>query len=155
MSEYEEYDDETVSLDDALSMVTKAEKSAKAKRQESARKGKNTRYENQLKELPLRASPEAEIRWIRNHSAMGRKTRTGEDVLLTEGDIKDAPSRSAASQLQNWANRPDEFYKQLFQLQRTKIKDGAGESEEEIGESPEVARIDEMLALLDCAVVDD
>jgi hypothetical protein len=63
-----------------------------------------------------------EIAWIRNHPAMCRKARQDDNtkpVKMTADDIKDAPSRAAAIQLQNWADNPREFNKNAaFLLKR-------------------------------------
>ena len=95
-------------------------------------------FEEALNQLPIDADQKVEINWIRNHPAMARKARLQnqeERVLITAPDILNpshgpAPSRSAAIQLQNWADNPSEFNKQLAGL--VKRMDG-GESQRDDG----------------------
>ena len=63
--------------------------------------------------LPTEATREEVIAWIENHPAMILNREPGEDgmIRLTSKDISEAPSRSAASQLQHWVNRKEEFYR--------------------------------------------
>ena len=82
----------------------------------------NKRYVEALSSLPSDAPPAKEISWIRSHPAMSRQIRIGDkrqSVILTASDILEpphgpAPSQSAVQQLQVWANKPEEFFKQVF-----------------------------------------
>lgn len=101
-------------------------------------------------ELPQTAPAARELAWIRSHPAMSRHARTDDAVVITADDVRDAPSRSAANQLQHWANRPNDFFKQLMQVERNQIgevdPDTLLEDDDDI--PPEVTRIDEMLQLI-------
>jgi len=88
------------------------------------------KFEEALRRLPKTASVAEELDWIRSHPAMSRKARqvkktmvviTVDDVLTSNGP---APSQSAVHALQNWANRPDEFFKQLLQEHKKKSEEG-------------------------------
>lgn len=146
----EEDGDEKVGLAEAKAMIEAAEQ----KSQDEQRAADQKKYENALSRLPTRASATAELDFVRMHPAMSRKDRDGDTVVLKAKDIKDAPSVHAAQQLQHWANRPEEFYRQIMQLQRKRIESGEGDESAADDVPAEIARIDEMLALLECAVTD-
>ena len=103
-------------------------------------KDKRKTFEYALSQLPDRGDPQEAIRWIQAHPAMSRKARlkTEEVVLLDAEDILSpphgrAPSRYAATSLQTWVNRPDDFFKIVLNEQKKNavkddtIKDVAAE----------------------------
>ena len=75
-------------------------------------------FEEVVANLPDKASVKEEIDWIKSHPAMMRKSRmkdklteiaiTIDDLLMLNGKC---PSKSAAVQLQNFVNKPAEFFK--------------------------------------------
>lgn len=102
-------------------------------------------FDEAMRMLPDTASPADEIDWIRAHPAMARKSRItkGDDhVMISAEDILmpphgRAPSKSAASALQHWANHPIEFFKLLLTEHKKKTDgDGSGkmETEEDLDE---------------------
>lgn len=102
-------------------------------------KHKNLPFERALETLPPTASPAAEMEWIKSHPAMSRKDRsrnTSDRVLVTPEDIHSAPngpcpSRAAAQQLQHWANRPEQFFKDvLSETKKAKARDEEEEAKE-------------------------
>lgn len=100
-------------------------------------------YENALRSLPPVASPSAELDWVRAHPAMSvlsRSTLKGKPrkVLVKEKDILhpphgSAPSQAAVNMLQNWCNRPDEFFAKMLMEQRKGGSSGSGR-----GRPPEI-----------------
>ena len=109
-------------------------------------------FERALSELPAESTVAKEIAWIRSHPAMSRFDRNGgKPVMLTPGDIAGAPSKAACSQLQNWVNRPDVFHAQLLTLHKKSTLTEDENDGKIDGVPPEMSRIDEMLALLDCS----
>lgn len=72
--------------------------------------------------LPASAPPAKEMDWVGGHPALNRldfqrdKTK---NIVITIDDVMNAPhgpapSRRAVNMLINWANRPNEFHKQLL-----------------------------------------
>lgn len=110
-------------------------------------------WERDFKKLPDSAQAGAELAWIRNHPAMGRKDRIGTDdpVILSREDIKDAPSKASVTQLQHWVNDPASFQKQVLSEQKKKTSSAEGRTG--IGkEIPQIEEIDMFLKSIDCAV---
>lgn len=110
-----------------------------------------------LVDIPQSSTAARELAWIRAHPAMSRGARQGSTVILTAEDVLSpphgkAPSQSAVNQLQHWVNKPDEFFKQLMQVERKQISESS-ESEALLDDDlpPEVTRIDEMLQLIEGA----
>lgn len=104
-----------------------------------------------LATLPANAPKAREIEWIEAHPAMMRSTRNkangyGSNVVnITADDVLNAPhglcpSRSAAVQLQHWANNSAKFFEQIMSEAKKKSSDGAGsgstpgEVEDDLGE---------------------
>lgn len=90
-----------------------------------------------LATLPANAPKAREIEWIEAHPAMMRSTRNkangyGTNVVnITAEDVLRAPhgpcpSRSAAVQLQHWANNSAKFFEQIMSEAKKKSSDGAG-----------------------------
>lgn len=131
------------------------------KRREEQRKSRARKAERILMEtlakIPQSSTAAKELAWIRAHPAMSRGARMGTSVIITADDVLSpphgkAPSQSAVNQLQHWVNKPDEFFKQLMQVERKQISE-ASESEVLLDDDlpPEVTRIDEMLQLIEGA----
>ena len=96
--------------------------------------------ENALRELnvPSVAQPSVEMEWVSGHPAMMRldMDETLERVFITRDDIVNAPagpppSRRAVTQLVHWANRPNEFHKQLLGVHKKAEFVGDEQAEEE------------------------
>lgn len=123
-----------------------AELSAEEMREAEAERA----FEEALATLPPNAPKAREIEWIEAHPAMMRQSRmkaTGKTgpVLITADDVLRAPhgvcpSRSAAVQLQHWANNATKFFEQIMSEAKKKSTDGAGgvgtdgEVEDDLGE---------------------
>jgi hypothetical protein len=121
-----------------------------------ARNRADRRFHDALKNLPDTATPTKELDWIKNHAKMTEHDRSEDPnhrVVLSCKDIKVAPSQHAAQALQHWVNRPNEFFKNM--LNEDKKRHSAVEVDAQSETSPEILRIDEMLALIDCAVPPD
>lgn len=125
--------------DDAVMMAAE-----RAKTEEDA-------FFDALATLPANAPKAREIEWIEAHPAMMRSTRNkangyGSNVVnITADDVLNAPhgpcpSRSAAVQLQHWANNSAKFFEQIMSEAKKKSSDGAGsgstpgEVEDDLGE---------------------
>lgn len=92
----------------------------------------------------LAAGPTSEdMTWVRTHSAMSRKQRLGDDVVVTSEDIKDAPSRYAVNMLVNWVNEPKEFYKLVLQADKKRLQERSEEASESVED--DLSSIDELL----------
>lgn len=96
--------------------------------------------EDALRELgvPSVAQPSAEMEWVSGHPAMMRLDMDDklERVFITRDDIVNAPagpppSHRAVTQLVHWANRPNEFHKQLLTVHRKAEFVGDEQAEEE------------------------
>lgn len=99
--------------------------------------------------LPDTADTTKEIDWIRSHPAM---LRSGQEptkhILITVDDVLHAPngkapSRSAVSMLQHWANHAAEFHKNLLSEQKKKA-DSGGESGGDTGDE-DVSEVERLL----------
>tara|TARA_Y100000389_G_scaffold92595_1_gene89342 strand:- start:9197 stop:9883 length:687 start_codon:yes stop_codon:yes gene_type:complete len=110
-------------------------------------------FEEALASLPAVSSPAATMEWIKSHPAMSRKDRSAkgnERILIGPKDILESPngpcpSRTAAQQLQHWANRPDQFFKDV--LSETKK---AKQNDEEVASKERAAKSNkEIRELLD------
>ena len=115
-------------------------------------------FESALSSLPSVSSPSATMEWIKSHPAMSRKERSlkgDERILIGSKDILESPngpcpSRTAAQQLQHWANRPDQFFKDvLSETKKAKQNDEEIASRERADKSNKEIRV--MLASLDRA----
>ena len=79
-------------------------------------------FEEALATLPAVSSAAETMEWIKSHPAMSRKDRSAkgnERILIGPKDILESPngpcpSRTAAQQLQHWANRPEQFFKDVL-----------------------------------------
>lgn len=112
-------------------------------------------FEEALSTLPPNAPKAKELEWIEAHPAMMRQARmlagsagsgkADSVVLLTARDILNAPhgvcpSRSAAIQLQHWANHSQKFFEQMMSEAKKKSTgdgagaDGAGVVEDDLGD---------------------
>jgi len=99
-------------------------------RLEGKRREAKVTWEFALSQLPDKSDPVKDIKWIQNHPAMSRKSRQKNEatVLLTAEDILSpphgqAPSRYAATSLQTWVNRPDDFFKIVLNEQKKASKE--------------------------------
>ena len=80
------------------------------------------KFEAAIRGLPATASEEAIMNWIGGHPAMGWHIRLEEEIILTAKDILEAPHgsapcRIAATLLQYFVNRPEQFYDKLLDHQ--------------------------------------
>lgn len=105
-------------------------------------------FDQVLESLPVTAiDPKVEINWIRNHPAMCRKARQGEEepVVLTADDIRNAPNRAAAIQLINAANAPEDFNRNFAFLIK-KMEGGAdADKGNEVIPDPTLPEIERLL----------
>lgn len=113
----------------ALRMNIKAEQDAI---REEQRIGE---FSEAVKTLPDKAPAGDEMDWIRAHPAMGRRSRQGDGspVVISAEDVLypshgPAPSKAAVYALQNWANNPQEFYKQLLTEHKKRTEQDGGRS---------------------------
>lgn len=102
--------------------------------------------------LPDKCPTEAELDWIRSHPAMLVKARhVNEDsrVVLRAADLcpghGPAPAKSAVIALQNWANKPAEFFKILLGEQKKKTDSGGGEEAAGVVVDTELSEVERML----------
>lgn len=132
------------------------EERAKAQQREAANrlayKKPGERFEDAVRTLPDNAPTRVEIDWIRAHPAMMRRARSAtgdEHVILDHRDVLytdhgPAPSKSAVTMLQNWCNKPQEFFKGL--LAEQKKASGEGSQNAKTEEDISVEEIDRVLA---------
>lgn len=107
--------------------------------------------------LPSNAPKSRELEWIEAHPAMMRQSRNKalgspeKFILVTADDILNAPhgvcpSRSAAVQLQHWANNSAKFFEQIMSEAKKNRTDGAGASgagEDEVED--DLSELDDLL----------
>ena len=93
------------------------------RRQKRRRRRATVKFEAAIRGLPATASEEAIMDWIGGHPAMSRHVwMDEEEIILTAKDILDAPHgsapcRIAATLLQYFVNRPEQFYDKLLDHQ--------------------------------------
>lgn len=112
-------------------------------------------FEAALATLPPNAEKWRELDWIQAHPAMMRESRQkarGDKgpVVITALDILDAPhgacpSRSAAVQLQHWANNSAKFFEQIMSEAKKKSSDAAGGDKVEGEVEDDLSEIEDLL----------
>lgn len=142
--------------------LTEKEKLARAEaRKEELR---NKEWNEKFEGLADSAAPSVELNWIRSHPAMLRLDRIKDRdrntrVILEVADITpthgEAPSKAAVTMLQHWANKPDEFHKNLLAEQRKATKiDPDGSIVDNVEESQEIKDIDALIRSISQAIDD-
>ena len=87
------------------------------------RKRATMKFEAAINGLPATAPEEAIMNWIGGHPAMGWHIRMEEEeIILTAKDVMEAPHgsapcRIAATLLQYFVNRPEQFFDKLLDRQ--------------------------------------
>ena len=92
-------------------------------------------FEEVVANLPDKASVKEEIDWIKSHPAMMRKIRAKDknlEIIVSVDDLLSlngkCPSKSAAIQLQNFVNKPGEFFKATLSENKKISEKGGNES---------------------------
>jgi hypothetical protein len=107
-------------------------------------------FEQALRLLPDTAPITVEMEWIQAHPAMARKARQTDKlkrVLVTASDILAAPhglapSKAAVFALQQWANCPETFYRELLSQQ---MKAGRPEEAAPVAEDVGLEEVERLL----------
>ena len=95
------------------------------RRQKRRRRRATVKFEAAIRGLPATASEEAIMNWIGGHPAMLRHIWMEEEdgpIILTAKDVMEAPHgsapcRIAATLLQYFVNRPEQFFDKLLDRQ--------------------------------------
>jgi hypothetical protein len=95
------------------------------KRRQKRRRRATVKFEAAIRGLPATAPKEEIINWIGGHPTMGWHIRMEEEdgpIILTAKDILEAPHgsapcRIAATLLQYFVNRPEQFFDKLLDRQ--------------------------------------